>query len=91
MGAVQQQLDRVRPGFPIQELYSWDWNRDPFVKGTWCSFQPGRTRNDLPALAASAGRIFFASADWANGWRGFMVGAIESGLRAARETAVILR
>jgi len=34
-------------------------------------------------MRAAHGNLFFASADWAVGWRSFIDGAIEEGTRAA--------
>lgn len=39
----------------------------------------------LEELQRPHGRVIFANADWADGWRGFVDGAIERGYRAARE------
>ena len=39
--------------------------------------------NYLQDMRASHGNVFFASADWAVGWRSFIDGAIEEGTRAA--------
>lgn len=36
-------------------------------------------------MRARQGNIFFASSDWALGWRSFIDGAIEEGTRAALE------
>jgi pseudooxynicotine dehydrogenase len=43
------------------------------------------------ALRAREGNRFFASADSANGWRGFIGGAVESGLRVVYEVVRALR
>jgi monoamine oxidase len=37
----------------------------------------------LDELRARHGNVFFASSDWAVGWRSFIDGAIEEGTRAA--------
>jgi monoamine oxidase len=37
----------------------------------------------LDDLRARHGNVFFASSDWAVGWRSFIDGAIEEGTRAA--------
>jgi cytochrome c len=44
----------------------------------------------LAALRASHGRVHFAGADWALGWRGFIDGAIESGIRVAQQVVAQL-
>lgn len=45
----------------------------------------------LKALQTREGNLFFASADSANGWRGFIDGAVESGLRAAHDVLEAFR
>jgi lysyl oxidase-like protein 2/3/4 len=42
-------------------------------------------RKWLKELQKTDGRVIFASADWADGWRGFVDGAIEQGSVAAME------
>ncbi|MCP5179924.1 MAG: FAD-dependent oxidoreductase [Pseudomonadales bacterium] len=87
---VQTVLNACLPGVTVRQSIGWDWNHDPFAKGTWCVLPPGRTRQVLPALAQAEGRLAFASGDSAEGWRAFIDGAIESGYRAARDVAVML-
>jgi monoamine oxidase len=45
----------------------------------------------LNALQAREDKCFFASADSANGWWGFIDGAVESGLRVAHDVVRALR
>jgi monoamine oxidase len=70
-------------GVEIVAVTGHDWWRDEFSRGTWSVFRPGQL-GALPALQAPHGRVVFAGSDLADGWNGFMDGAIESGLRAAR-------
>ncbi|KAJ6130251.1 hypothetical protein N7512_003031 [Penicillium capsulatum] len=65
-----------------------DWMNDPFAKGTWCCWGPNKFSHFVPELQKPHGRVFFASADWADGWRGFVDGAIESGQKAANDARV---
>lgn len=60
------------------------WVADPWARGTWCVLQPGQAAHLADAIR-SEGRVAFASADLALGWRGYLDGAVESGLRAARD------
>lgn len=79
-------LDAIRQYAPDAELmasYGYDWNLDPYAKGTWCMYPPGVLTEKLAALQAPEGRIYFASGDIASGWRGFLEGAVESGASAA--------
>lgn len=41
----------------------------------------GFSKSHLIALQEPFGRVAFVSADWADGWRGFIDGAIEQALR----------
>lgn len=69
---------------PWLQLYH-PWADDPFSKGTWAMYGPGFATRFIRDLQASQGRVHFASADWADGWHGFIDGAIEQGMRAASE------
>jgi monoamine oxidase len=44
----------------------------------------------MPAMQQARGRILFAGSDIANGWGGFIDGAIESGMEAALQAAALL-
>ena len=70
----------TRYGFARQRNF-----RDPYSLGTWCTYRPGQMTRFFPANRAQEGRLFFASSDTATGWRGFIDGAIERGLRVAVE------
>jgi len=73
------------PEIEVLDFIYHDWVADPYALGTWCSYRPHQTSKYLEQAQVSEGRLHFAGADLANGWRGFMDGAIESGLRVARE------
>jgi monoamine oxidase len=61
-----------------------DWENDEFAKGVWCAYPPRFGSKYFEALQKREGKVLFASADWADGWRGFIDGAIEQGTTAAR-------
>ena len=82
---VQAAFNQYMPGLRISESVSYDWNHDPYSKGTWCMYPPGMLTSSLAELQRPEGNIFFAGADIANGWRGFIDGAIESGARTATQ------
>ncbi|MFN3513823.1 MAG: flavin monoamine oxidase family protein [Phenylobacterium sp.] len=84
--AVEAALRAFIPDAEVTEVISHDWVGDPYAKGTWCHFRPGQTAY-FPASRDQEGRVFFASADTADGWRGFIDGAIERGLKVGREAA----
>lgn len=54
-------------------------------------FRTGEAEKCLPVLRQSVENIHFASADWAQGWRGFIEGAIEQGLQAGVTVQKLLR
>ncbi len=87
---VQAAIRQWLPQAEVLESYGYDWNLDPYSQGMWCAFRPMQITNYLKALQQSEGRLFFAGGDIANGFRGFMDGAVETGLRAGREVAEFL-
>ena len=57
---------------------------DPLCGETWLVPRPGQLTSAYPAFRDPTGYLLFAGADYADGWAGFVDGAIESGVRAAR-------
>ena len=88
--AVEKALQPLIPGVEVMTSYGYDWNLDPFSKGTWCTYRPNQTTRYLTALQEREGRLFFAGADMANGWRGFIDGAIENGREVGYQVASYL-
>ena len=88
--AVESALRQFLPEVRVLEAYGYEWNVDPYSQGVWCVSRPGQISKYLGALQERQGRILFASSDWANGWRGFIDGAIEQGIIAARQTGELL-
>ena len=82
--AVKKALGQLLPNVKIEYLLGYDWRNDPFIMSTWSWYKPGQMSSSLAALQQSEPPVFFASGDIANGWRGFIDGAIESGLINAR-------
>lgn len=83
---VRRRLAAVYPGLELDEAYAAckDWSADPFARGGYSWFRPGEMKRWLPVIAAPEGRLHFAG-DHASPAPGWMEGALESGLRAARE------
>lgn len=82
--AVQEVLRRLIPDATVTQSAGHNWVADPYAKETWPMHRPGYLTQYLPALQAPLGRVHLAGADIADGWGGFIDGAIESGLTAAR-------
>ncbi|KIW71913.1 hypothetical protein PV04_00140 [Phialophora macrospora] len=81
--ATMAAFKKVNPQLDIKRLMFHNWTDDPYTKGIWVMFRTGEAEKALPVLRRSVGNIHFASADWAQGWRGFIEGAIEQGLQAS--------
>lgn len=83
--AVQAFVRRFLPEAEVTEVLAYDWTLDPYSLGTWCVLRKGQMTKYLAALREPQGLVYFASGDFALGWRGCIDGAIESGTRTARE------
>lgn len=87
---VAKAIEEMLPGAVVKEVGGHDWVDDPFSRGTWAANRPDTWVRWLPEIDRPEGRITFAGGDIARGWQGYLDGAIETGLRAARETDAIL-
>jgi monoamine oxidase len=87
---AQAALAALLPDVRVLEVVGHNWTVDPFALGTWATLRPGQATGLQDAIHPE-GRLHFASADIALGWRGYIDGAIESGLRAARQVSEQLR
>jgi monoamine oxidase len=83
--AVADAVHRYLPNSELIESFGYDWNLDPYSKGTWCMYRPNVLTESLEELQRPEGNVFFAGSDIANGWRGFIDGAVESGSRTAKD------
>ncbi|KAI8168453.1 hypothetical protein K4K49_006157 [Colletotrichum sp. SAR 10_70] len=80
----------VKPDAEITAYLSHDWSNDPMSGGQWSCWKGDAMSRYLRELQRPHGRVFFASSDSADGWRGFIDGAIEQGKNAARQVAECL-
>ncbi|KAJ5187448.1 Flavin amine oxidase [Penicillium cf. viridicatum] len=69
----------------INRIVSHDWNKDEFATGTWSFPPPNATTKYISVLQRPHGNLFFASADWSDGWCGWIDGAVQSGMQTARQ------
>jgi monoamine oxidase len=88
---IQRQLDAILPGYQLLEATAHDWVADEFSRGTWAIHRPGWYEHHHAAMQQPDGRVLLAGSDLANGWAGFIDGAIESGLRAGARAAQLSR
>jgi phytoene dehydrogenase-like protein len=89
--AAAAPIERMLPGARVEELGGHDWTTDPFARETWAVYGPGTWTRWSGELDRTEGRVAFAGGDIARGWSGYIDGAIETGLRCAREAEAILR
>jgi len=84
--AVQRAMDDILPGYEVVAATAHDWLADEFSRGTWAIHRPGWYTEFHAELRRPEGRVLLAGSDLANGWAGFIDGAIESGLEAGAWT-----
>jgi pseudooxynicotine dehydrogenase len=89
--AMQRALDELHPGLEIVDAIAHDWLADEFTRGTWAIHRPGWYTRHHAAMRQPESGLVFAGSDLADGWSGYVDGAIESGLRAARQVQALLR
>lgn len=82
---LQKVVRKFLPQAQVIDVAGWNWRDDPYVQGTWCWYKPHQFTSYLAELQRPEGRVFFASADSADGWRGFIDGAIERGIHVGRD------
>jgi hypothetical protein len=88
--AVLRAVRAFVPDAELIECFGYDWNIDPWSRGTWCMYRPNVLTADLRELQRAEGKVHFCGSDIANGWRGFIDGAIESGLNVGWRVAAQL-
>jgi pseudooxynicotine oxidase len=87
--ALQQQLDEILPGYELVDATWHDWLADEYARGTWAIHPPGWYTRHHAEMRRPEARIILAGSDLANGWSGFIDGAIESGLETGARAALL--
>ena len=88
--AVARAAEDLLPGYDIVDSYAHNWTGDEFANGTWSMYRPNQLTRYLRELQRPENRVFVATSDVADGWNGFIDGAIESGLANARKVGRLL-
>ena len=86
---ITTEVRRLFGDVDVIDTRGYDWAADPFARGAWPAYSVGQLSR-LPDLQQPEGRLFFGGSITANGWHEFIDGAIESGLRTAREVQIFL-
>ena len=82
--AIETALRRWLPAADVLEVTGHDWTGDEFARQTWANLRPGQMTVGIPAFAHGHAAIHFAGSDYSGAWLGYIDGAIETGMRAAR-------
>src|SRR5262249_9406109 len=90
LAALQRALDEILPGYELVAATAPDWLADEYARGTWAIHRPGWYTLHHAEMRRPEGRILLAGSDLADGWSGFIDGAIESGLEAAARAASLI-
>jgi monoamine oxidase len=90
LATVQRQLDEIVPGYEALAATAHDWLGDEFSRGTWAIHRPGWFTKYHAEMQRPEGSVLLAGSDLANGWAGFMDGAIESGLRVGAAALILV-
>ena len=88
--SLQEALRHYVPDVEVISVMHYDWNHDPYSLGTWATYRTGWYSRYYDQFQAQQGRVFFASGDHGEGWRGTIDGAIGAGAIAARKVAALL-
>jgi monoamine oxidase len=75
-------------GAPARDPVDWHekaWQEDPHVRGGYSALPRAGALATFTAPPTPAGRVHWAGTETAGTWTGYLEGAVESGLRAARE------
>ncbi|MFE4002460.1 flavin monoamine oxidase family protein [Nocardioides sp. YIM B13467] len=82
--AVESGLRQWLPDVRVVAVDGHDWVHDPYSQETWPMLRPGQLTEAMSELRAPESRVRLAGSDYAEGWAGFIDGAIESAKRSAR-------
>jgi monoamine oxidase len=82
LAGMQASLDQLVAGYELLDATAHNWPADEFSRGTWAIHRPGWYEHHHAAMRRPEGNMILAGSDLANGWAGFIDGAIESGLQA---------
>jgi monoamine oxidase len=89
VAGVQRALGEILPGYELVAATAHDWVADEYARGTWATHRPGWYTRHHAEMRRPEGRVLLAGSDIANGWSGFIDGAIESGLETGARAAAL--
>lgn len=88
---VQEFLRNWMPDIEVIESTGHKWNEDEFSLGTWPVLRTNQLTKYGKAVRQAEAGLYLAGSDYADGWAGFMDGAIESGLSTSEHVDTYLK
>lgn len=82
---VEKALRHWLPDIQVVETTGHDWVNDEFSKETWPMLKPNQLTTYHQEWNTPENAVFLAGTTYANGWAGFIDGAIENGLTVSRK------
>ncbi|MDO5722600.1 MAG: FAD-dependent oxidoreductase [Actinomycetaceae bacterium] len=82
---VQEIVNMWNPEIEVLDSTGHDWGNDHWSGQTWTTPKQGQFQLTGPQSLGEDARLLLAGSDWAAGWNSFVDGAIETGIKAARE------
>ncbi len=88
---VEELFRNWLPHIEVIECTGHNWVEDEFSQGAWPVLRKNQLTKYGKAVRESEEGLFLASSDYADGWAGFMDGAIESGLTTSKRVKEYLQ
>ncbi|MFZ3579759.1 flavin monoamine oxidase family protein [Virgibacillus sp. DJP39] len=85
VSAVQQALRYWIYDIKVLDCTGHDWVNDAFSQETWPTLKPNQLTSYFHEWKRPENKVFLAGTTYANGWAGFIDGAIESGITVSRK------
>jgi monoamine oxidase len=82
---VEQALRYWIPDIEVLESTGHDWVNDPLSKEMWPMLKPNQLSTYHKEWNTPENTVFLAGTTYANGWAGFIDGAIETGITVSRK------
>ncbi|VEF49017.1 amine oxidase [Bacillus freudenreichii] len=83
--AVERAIRLWLPEVEIVEATGHDWTNDKLSMETWPMLKPNQLTTYIEEMRRPENGIFLAGTTYANGWAGFIDGAIENGVGTGRK------
>ncbi|MEV5012833.1 NAD(P)/FAD-dependent oxidoreductase [Streptomyces sp. NPDC055692] len=87
---MQRAVEEYLPEARVLAVDGFDWNQDPYARGTWMVPHPGQLTALTGAHHSDEGHLYFAGADFSLRWMTWIEGALETGHEAAQRLVMDL-